>query len=109
MDECCQGHRVTVRVQGFEDEVCFEVEDDGIGMDRETQEKAFTLFFSSKGTGTGLGLFISDKIARAHGGSIDLHSTPGEGTKFVVRLPRERPSPEQLPVSPMTKGTTIHA
>ena len=49
----------------------FEVEDNGIGMDRETREKAFSLFFSSKGTeGTGLGLFIANKIATAHGGTI---------------------------------------
>ena len=51
----------------------------------------------------------SDKIARAHGGEIDLHSRQGEGTRFVVRLPRKRPDPAELPVSPMTKGTTIHA
>ena len=61
-------HRIAVRLAGHDDHVRFEVEDNGIGMDRETCEKAFTLFFSSKGTGTGLGLFISDKIARAHGG-----------------------------------------
>jgi signal transduction histidine kinase len=69
----------------------FEVEDSGIGMDQETLNKAFTLFFSSKGTGTGLGLFISDKIAQAHGGSIELESKLGVGTRFVVRLPRTRP------------------
>lgn len=103
------GHRVTVRVGGDAEGAVFEVEDDGIGMDQETQEKAFTLFFSSKGTGTGLGLFISDKIARAHGGEIGLYSTPGEGTRFIVRLPRVRPAITELPASPMTKGTTIHA
>ncbi len=104
-----EGHRVTIRVGGDAGDALFEVEDDGIGMDQETQEKAFTLFFSSKGTGTGLGLFIADKIARAHGGEIGLESHPGEGTRFVVRLPRIRPDIAELPVSPMTKGTTIHA
>jgi signal transduction histidine kinase len=78
-------------------------------MDQETQEKAFTLFFSSKGTGTGLGLFISDKIARAHGGEISLRSAPGEGTTFIVSLSREKPSQEVLPSSPMIKGNTINA
>ncbi len=109
MDECCFGHQVTVRVRGDDDTVTFEVSDDGIGMDRETREKAFTLFFSSKGTGTGLGLFISDKIARAHGGEIGLESEAGVGTRFIVRLPRARPSEAELPQSPMTKGKTIHA
>ena len=69
------------------------VRDNGIGMDRETREKAFTLFFSSKGTGgTGLGLFISNRIARSHGGRIELKSEAGVGTQFVVALPRSRPS-----------------
>jgi PAS domain S-box-containing protein len=107
--ECPKGHRVVVRVDGDSEQVRFEVEDDGMGMDRETQEKAFSLFFSSKGTGTGLGLFISDKIARAHGGDIDLHSKLGEGTKFVVSLPRVRPNEPGDSGSPMTKGMTIDA
>ncbi|MFH1416854.1 MAG: PAS domain-containing protein [Planctomycetota bacterium] len=88
---------VAVRLQGFPDHIQYEIEDNGIGMDQETREKAFSLFFSSKGTeGTGLGLFVSDRIARAHGGTIELESQPGVGTRFVVRLPRERPpQPEQ--------------
>jgi signal transduction histidine kinase len=105
----CNGHSVVLRLGGNAEKVFLEVEDDGIGMDQETREKAFTLFFSSKGTGTGLGLFISDKIARAHGGEIELESAPGEGTKFIVSLSREKPSPEELPSSPMIKGSTIHA
>ena len=72
----------------------FEVEDNGIGMDRETREKIFSLFFSSKGIkGTGLGLFISNKIVDKHGGYIEVESEPGRGTRFLVRLPLEaRPS-----------------
>jgi signal transduction histidine kinase len=100
---------VVVRVAGEPDSIRFEVEDDGMGMDQETQEKAFSLFFSTKGTGTGLGLFISHKIARAHGGDIDLYSKVGEGTKFVVTLPRARPNESGGPDSPMTKGMTIDA
>jgi len=90
-------HQVTVRLQAFPDHVQYEIGDDGIGMDQETREKAFSLFFSSKGTeGTGLGLFISDRIARAHGGRIELESESGVGTRFVVKLPRKRP-PQQEP------------
>jgi len=104
-----EGHTVTLRVGGDPEKVLFEVEDDGIGMDQETLDKAFTLFFSTKGTGTGLGLFISDKIARAHGGEIELLSTPGEGTKFVVSLSREKPSQEELASAPTIEGNAIHA
>ncbi|MGD2218324.1 MAG: PAS domain-containing sensor histidine kinase [Gemmatimonadales bacterium] len=85
-------HMVTVRLRGLSDLVQYEVEDNGIGMDQETREKAFTMFFSSKGMeGTGLGLFIADRIARSHGGSIELESHPGTGTRFIVQLPRKRP------------------
>ena len=72
----------------------FEVEDNGIGMDQETREKIFSLFFSSKGiAGTGLGLFISNKIVDKHGGTIDVDSQPQRGTRFLIRLPLDaRPS-----------------
>ncbi len=76
----------------------FEVQDDGIGMDRETRDKVFSLFFSSKGIkGTGLGLFISNKIVDKHGGSIEVESKPGQGASFQVRIPLQgRPSTRLL-------------
>lgn len=82
---------VTLGVRGNAEQVSFQVSDNGIGMDQETSEKAFTLFFSSKGSeGTGLGLFIANKIAEAHGGNIVLESELGRGTQFTVFLPRSR-------------------
>jgi signal transduction histidine kinase len=84
-------HEVKLRVSGDDACVKFEVEDNGIGMEQETREKAFSLFFSSKGSeGTGLGLFIANKIARAHGGSIQLESKVDVGTRFIVSIPRAR-------------------
>jgi signal transduction histidine kinase len=72
----------------------FEVEDNGIGMDREARDKIFTPFFTSKGIkGTGLGLFIANKIVAKHGGRIDVDSAPQRGTRFLMRFPLEaRPS-----------------
>ena len=82
-------HQVVFRVRGEREHVRFELEDNGIGMDRETREKAFSLFFTSKGVkGTGLGLFIADKIVRAHGGKIEIASELGQGTRISVSLPR---------------------
>ncbi len=96
VDKKKQTHEVTLRVSGTAEHVVFEVSDDGIGMDRETREKAFSLFFSSKGSeGTGLGLFVADKIARAHGGRIDIESALDRGTKFVVTIPRSGASPDR--------------
>jgi PAS domain S-box-containing protein len=97
LDDKKDRHEVAVRLQGFPEHVQFQVEDNGIGMDQETREKAFSLFFSSKGMeGTGLGLFVSNRIALSHGGTIELESESGVGTLFVVKLPRKRP-PRQEP------------
>ncbi|MFP4388692.1 MAG: sensor histidine kinase, partial [Desulfococcaceae bacterium] len=82
-------HTASFRADGDEAEVVFEVVDDGPGMDRETRERMFTLFFSSKGNkGTGLGLFIAHRMVKQHGGEIAVESEPGRGARFAVRLPR---------------------
>ena len=71
--------------------VVIRVRDSGEGIDKEIQEKMFTLFFSSKGSqGTGLGLFIAHHVITLHGGSIQVDSTPGNGSCFEIRLPRYR-------------------
>jgi PAS domain S-box-containing protein len=84
-------HQVTLTAAGDGEDVYFEVSDNGIGMDRETREKAFSLFFSSKGMeGTGLGLFIANNIANAHGGSVSVESAIDQGTYFKIRIPRRK-------------------
>jgi len=89
-------HAVTVGLKGLPDHLVFEIADDGIGMDRRTREKAFSLFFSSKGSeGTGLGLFIANGIAQAHRGQIGIESELDKGTRFVVKIPRSRKEPDQ--------------
>ena len=85
-------HSVALSIQGNPENVVFLISDNGIGMDQETKEKAFSLFFSSKGAGgTGLGLFVADKIAQSHGGSITIESEQGEWCRLTVTLPRKRP------------------
>jgi len=93
-DRGTDSHRIRLGVRRREPWVVFVVEDNGIGMDRETRERIFSLFFSSKGLkGTGLGLFIANKIVDKHGGTIEVDSEPGRGSKFMIRLPLEaRPS-----------------
>jgi signal transduction histidine kinase len=80
---------VILGVKQNPDNILFEITDTGTGMDRETREKLFTLFFSSKGSkGTGLGLFISQKIIAQHGGSINVASVPGHGSQFIIKIPK---------------------
>jgi len=74
------------------DIICFVIQDNGMGMDQETKEKMFTLFFTSKGSqGTGLGLFIANRVICQHGGTIEVESEPGKGSRFMISLPRKKP------------------
>jgi PAS domain S-box-containing protein len=103
LDACIQdnskkAHKIIFGVRQDEDDIIFDVSDNGIGMDKETREKMFTLFYSSKGReGTGLGLFISNKIIEQHEGSVQVDSTPGEGSRFIVRMPKILPEEIKTP------------
>jgi PAS domain S-box-containing protein len=79
--------RLDVRREG--DDVVATVADDGPGIDLETQRRIFEPFFTTKRLtgGTGLGLSVSLGIAEAHGGSLTVESTPGDGATFTLRLP----------------------
>jgi signal transduction histidine kinase len=63
------------------------VRDSGPGMSRETVERIFDLYFSTKDAGTGLGLPIAKKIIEEHGGTIRVASEPGRGTTVTIELP----------------------
>jgi len=83
------GGTLTVRTTASDSSVLLIVEDTGIGMSEETLEKAFLPFFTTKDVneGTGLGLAVVHGIITSHGGSIDLESGLGQGTRFEIRLP----------------------
>jgi signal transduction histidine kinase len=88
------GGRVTVRrVETAEDRVAFEVEDTGPGIPEEELERIFDRFHQIEGDsahgGTGLGLALSQELARLHGGEVTVRSEEGRGSTFRVELPRE--------------------
>jgi signal transduction histidine kinase len=71
------------------DAVILEVVDDGEGISPEVEKRLFDPFFSTKETGTGLGLPIAARIVERHGGVLQYQTRPGHGTTFGVVLPRE--------------------
>ena len=69
-------------------QIGFEIADNGVGMSDEVQAKLFTSFFSTKGhRGTGLGLMVTRKLIEEHGGRITVDSKPSQGTTFWVSMP----------------------
>ncbi len=85
-------HRVNIRTYLDRDNmICFEVLDNGCGMDEETRKKLFTPMFSSKGgKGTGLGLLVTGKLIEEHQGEIDVETRLGEGSTFRIKLPYQQ-------------------
>ncbi len=87
-DESEEKHQVDFIIEKSSGHLIFTIRDNGIGMDRETREKIFTLFFSSKDRrGTGLGLYIANKIITQHKGTIEVESQPGRGSLFRAKMP----------------------
>ncbi len=79
--------RLNLVVKRILNQVSIEITDNGSGIPDEVLEKIFVPFYSTKPTGSGIGLSISRQIIRNHGGQISVQSKEGEGTTFKVALP----------------------
>lgn len=93
------GGELTVRALGTADEVSIEIRDTGIGIAADALPHIFEPFFSTKSdtSGVGLGLAVVYGIVQRHGGTIDVESTPGQGTAFRICMPRQpRAAPEAV-------------
>ena len=94
------GGQLVVRTRPKGLGVGLELIDTGPGMDEQTLAQVFRAFYTTKQGGSGLGLPTARKIIEAHGGTIDIESTPGRGTKVTIWLP----APPRLPtVGPATR------
>jgi len=94
MEAVAENGKVTVRVYRVQpddeesgEEVVIEVSDNGRGIDAQDLTNIFSPFFTTSKGGTGLGLPAVRRIARVHGGSVDVKSVVGEGSTFTIRLP----------------------
>jgi len=85
---CSRGGCIEISANQDIDHMLLSVKDDGIGMNRETLDHVFEPFYSASDRGgTGLGMHIAKSIVEAHGGSVDVKSSPGVGTEISIRLP----------------------
>src|SRR5512137_792350 len=93
--------RVQVRGRVEDGELVVSVKDNGPGIPPEVLQKLFTPFFSTKGPGrgVGLGLTITRRVVQSLGGNLSVTSAVGQGTEFVIRLPRTQPRPRALPAA----------
>jgi len=89
-----EGGTLTLIAQRDDGGICLDVIDTGCGIPAEQLSKLFRPFHTTKTSGHGLGLAIARKIVTAHGGTIDVQSEPGRGTKFTIRLPAALTPPE---------------
>ena len=79
--------RLTIDASTDRQFVTLGVHDDGVGMDEESLARVFEPYFSTKTTGTGLGLPIARRNIELNGGTIEVESGKGRGTTVIVRLP----------------------
>jgi PAS domain S-box-containing protein len=80
---------IHIRIRSLKEGVLIEIQDNGIGIKQEHLDKIFDMFFraSHDSYGSGLGLYITRQVVEKLGGTIDVESTYGEGTKFEIYLP----------------------
>jgi two-component system, NtrC family, sensor histidine kinase HydH len=83
-----EGGQIILQTRLEGERVCLDVIDTGCGIESEELERIFRPFHTTKPGGTGLGLATTRNIVRAHDGEIEVHSEPGRGTKFTIRLPK---------------------
>jgi signal transduction histidine kinase len=82
------GSEIEIGLSSNDNFVVASFRDSGTGMDGEKLASLFEPYKTSKNSGNGLGLMVSRRIVRAHGGDIDVESKEGVGTRFIVSIPR---------------------
>jgi signal transduction histidine kinase len=93
-DAVGDGGNIWIETRSDDESIAVVIRDDGVGISPEVQSHIFDPFFTTKdvGSGTGLGLAISHGIVAAHGGRIEVDSTPGAGATFTIVLPASAPA-----------------
>jgi len=88
IDATPAGGRVRIAARSDAKEHAIDVSDTGAGIAPEDLPRIFDLYFTTKPEGTGIGLAVTQQIISAHGGTIEVDSSAGAGTRMTIRLPR---------------------
>jgi len=103
-----EGGKVTVSACNVGTVIEIKIADDGPGMTGAELERIFEPYYSTKETGSGLGLSIAYSVVTRHGGDLTVQSEPGQGTEFTIRVPasleRVEAEPEEEPVTSNGSG-----
>ena len=89
LDASSPGSTITLSGERIPPDYLIIISDRGSGMTADTLKRIFDLYFTTKADGTGMGLPLVAQIVQSHGGTIDVESNFGEGTRFSIRLPLE--------------------
>lgn len=100
IDATGRGGRIHLEARDDAGAVVLSVEDDGRGVAADDRARLFQPYFTTKPSGTGLGLFVSRQIVEEMGGTLTFRSEPGRGTTFLIRLPADRPDPPSIVARP---------
>lgn len=104
MEAMPKGGTLTILTQRIGNQVLLQIEDTGCGIPKHLLDKLFQPFYTTKKTGTGLGLAVCQSIVERHGGTISVESEEGRGTVFTAAFPAETAdSPSRSPQSDRNK------
>ncbi|HEX9657155.1 MAG TPA: ATP-binding protein [Bacteroidota bacterium] len=87
LDETERSGKITLHCRQAKDTLMVTVQDTGRGIPPDKVRKIFDLYYTTKPEGTGMGLPIAQQIITQHGGSIDVRSAEGRGTRFEITIP----------------------
>lgn len=92
-----EGGRLQIQTRSDDDSFYVIIADSGEGIDKEDLASVFQPYFSTKKSGTGLGLMIVNRILREHGGQVGIDSNPGMGTVITLKFPKKHRRIRLLP------------
>lgn len=87
IDAITEAGEITFKIKEFNNRINIKIRDNGSGIPEHIQNKIFNLYYTTKASGTGIGLSIIQRIIFEHNGTLEFESEENIGTTFIIRLP----------------------